>query len=75
MATLFLIGGRDTDQAMNARFAAQHAIGVTTFDLHAHTIEPDPFPWNKIEQSRLPAFLIGIMGIHLVEHLGPVLSL
>ena len=75
LAALLGIGGRNAHEAVDADLAAQHAVGVAALDLDRGTVEPDTLAGHQIEHRDLPALVLGVMDVHLVEHLGPVLGL
>ena len=75
MAALLGVGGADTHEAVDADLAAQHAVGVAALDLDGGPIEPYALAGHQIEHRHLPALVLGVVDVHLVEHTGPVLGL
>ncbi len=60
---------------MDARLRRQHPERVATLDLHDRLVKADALARNDIELDHLPALVGGIVAIHAIEHLGPVLGL
>ena len=76
MTALLDVGGADAHQAVHAVLAAQHAVGQTTLDLQGGLIQADGLrAGDQVEDLDLPTLGIRIAAVHVVQHLGPVLSL
>ena len=75
MTALLDVGGADAHQAVHAVLAAQHAVGQTTFDLQGGLVQADGLrAGDQVEDLDLPALRVRIAAVHVVQHLGPVLS-
>jgi hypothetical protein len=70
-----LVEGRNTDQAMDAAFAGEHAVGVFTFDLDCGGFYAGFFAGGGIQDGGAKTLLFGPAQIHAQKHFGPVLRL
>ena len=75
VTALLVVGRGDAHEAVDAVFAREHAVGVSPFDLDGRLVKADALAGNRIEHGDLPVLVLGVVQIHLVEHLGPVLRL
>src|SRR6185369_11272554 len=68
-----LIKRRDTDEAMDAGFSSQKAVGVFTFNSERNALQSRFLAWLILEHFGFEAALLGPLEIHAQQHLGPVL--
>ena len=72
MAALLVIGRGDANEAVDTVLAREHAVGVSPLDLDSRLVKADALAGNRVEHGDLPALVLGVVQIHLIEHLGPV---
>src|ERR1044072_3742508 len=70
-----LIEWRDADEAVNAGFGSQQAVGVFTFDSECNALQSCFLAWLILEHFSFEAALLAPLEIHAQQHLGPVLRL
>src|SRR5712671_1486269 len=68
-----LVKGRNANEAVHARFADQHAIGVFTGELDGGVLDAGFFAGSLIEHDRTHAFAFRPSKIHAQQYGGPVL--
>src|ERR1041384_6551404 len=73
MSSRCLIEGRDANEAVDAGFSSQKAVGVFTFHSERNALQSRFLAWLILEHFGLEAALFGPLEIHAEQHLGPVL--
>src|SRR5712671_4356607 len=68
-----LVKGRNANEAVHARFADQHAIGVFTGELDGGVLDAGFFAWSLVEHDRAHTFALRPAEIHAQQDGSPVL--
>src|SRR6185369_12938726 len=68
-----LIERRNANEAVNACFRGEQAVGVFTFNSECNALQSCFLAWLILEHFGFEATLLGPLEIHAQQHLGPVL--
>ena len=69
------VEGRDADQAVDADFGLQQAVGVLAVDFEGGALDAGAFAFQTVGHHGGKALSLGPSQVHAEQHLGPILAL